>query len=215
MLLLAASPDLDAHDTGPGHPERKARLGAALRGIAAADLTEAVIALEPRRATAQELARVHPRAYLDQMEAFCRAGGGAVDPDTVASAGTWDTALLAAGGVLAVLDSLARGEAELGFVCARPPGHHASARRAMGFCVLNSIAIGAAALAERGERVLIVDWDVHHGNGTQEIFWDDPRVLYVSTHQWPFYPGTGDASQTGGPGAPGLTVNVPLPPGAT
>jgi acetoin utilization deacetylase AcuC-like enzyme len=100
-------------------------------------------------------------------------------------------------------------------VAARPPGHHALAEQSMGFCMINNIAVGAAALAERGERVLIVDFDVHHGNGTQDIFWDDARVLYVSTHEWPLYPGTGRAEETGGPRATGLTVNIPLPAGAT
>jgi acetoin utilization deacetylase AcuC-like enzyme len=100
-------------------------------------------------------------------------------------------------------------------VAARPPGHHALAEQSMGFCMINNIAVGAAALAERGERVVIVDFDVHHGNGTQAIFWDDPRVLYISSHEWPLYPGTGRAQETGGPGAPGLTMNMPLPAGAT
>lgn len=215
MLLVAASPELDHHDVGARHPERKARLGAALDGIVEARLEEAVIRLEPRRATEDELTKVHPKPYLDALREFCEAGGGSLDPDTVVGPGSWDTAQLAAGAVLATTEALSDGKGEVGFVCERPPGHHATAHRAMGFCLLNNIAIGAANLADRGERVLIVDWDVHHGNGTQEIFWDDPRVMYVSTHQWPLYPGTGGAGETGGPGAPGYTVNVPLPPGAT
>ena len=215
MLLVAAAPELDRHDVGPGHPERPARLPAALAGIDAADLRDAVVALDPRRATEAELSLVHPLPYLEALHAFCDAGGGALDPDTVAVPGSWDTALVAAGAVLAAVDGLAAGRGEVAFVAARPPGHHALRDEPMGFCLINNIAVAAAALAERGERVLVVDWDVHHGNGTQAIFWDDPRVLYVSTHQAPLYPGTGAVTETGGPGAPGLTVNVPLPSGAT
>jgi acetoin utilization deacetylase AcuC-like enzyme len=110
---------------------------------------------------------------------------------------------------------LARGDADAAFVAVRPPGHHATRDRAQGFCLVNNVAVTAAAITEAGGRVCIVDWDVHHGNGTQAIFWDDPRVLYVSTHQWPAYPGTGRVEESGGTGAPGLTINVPLPPGAT
>jgi len=215
VLLVAASPSLDHHDVGPHHPERPARVQAALKGIDAAGLGDAVITLEPRRATQEELALVHPVSYLEALRGFCEAGGGAIDPDTMAGPGSWDTALLAAGAALQVVDALARGEGSVAFVAARPPGHHALAAEPMGFCLLNNVAVAAASLAERGERVLIVDWDVHHGNGTQAIFWDDPRVLYVSTHQWPLYPGTGRVTETGGPGAPGLTVNVPVPPRAT
>jgi acetoin utilization deacetylase AcuC-like enzyme len=133
----------------------------------------------------------------------------------MAGPGSWDTALLAAGAALEVVDGLARGDGDVAFVAARPPGHHALAAEPMGFCLLNNVAVAAATLAERGERVLIVDWDVHHGNGTQEIFWDDPSVLYVSTHEWPLFPGTGRASEVGGPRALGHVVNVPLPSGAT
>ena len=215
MLLLSAHPDLDRHDTGGRHPERPARIGAALEGIDGAGLRDAVVELPPRRAGPDELVRVHPRRYLDLVEEFCRSGGGALDPDTIVGPGSWDTALLAAGGVLAAVDALAEGGGEVAFVAARPPGHHALAEQSMGFCMINNIAVGAAALAARGERVLIVDFDVHHGNGTQDIFWDDPRVLYISTHEWPLYPGTGRAEETGGVGAPGLTMNIPLPAGAT
>ena len=215
MLVVAGAPELDRHDSGPGHPERAARVGAALAGIEEAGLADAIVALEPRRATIEELARVHPLSYLEALRAFCEAGGGALDPDTVVGPGSWDTALLAAGAALAAVDALRNGAGDAAFVAARPPGHHATADQAMGFCMVNNVAVAAAALAGQGERVLIVDWDVHHGNGTQEIFWDDPRVLYVSTHQWPLYPGTGRVQDTGGPAAPGATVNVPLPAGAT
>jgi len=215
MLLVAGDPTLDRHETPAGHPERPSRVGAALAGIDAAGLKEAVVRLEPRRATLEELARVHAPGYLEALRAFCDAGGGNLDPDTVAGPGSWDTAILAAGAVLAGIDALDAGAGDAAFVAARPPGHHASADLAMGFCLLNNVAVGAAALAERGERVVIVDWDVHHGNGTQEIFWDDPRVLYVSTHQSPWYPGTGRRTERGGKGAPGLTINIPVPAGAT
>ncbi|MHB8439860.1 MAG: histone deacetylase family protein [Acidimicrobiales bacterium] len=215
VLLLAAWPELDAHDVGHHHPERPARVRAALAGIDAAGLRDAVIPLDPRRATIDELSRAHRPEYLAALERFCARGGGALDADTVAVSGSWDTALLAAGASLAAVDALAAGQGEVALVAARPPGHHALADRAMGFCLLNNVAVAAATLAERGERVLVLDWDVHHGNGTEAIFWDDPRVLYVSTHQWPWYPGTGAVSDTGGPEAPGCTVNVPLPPGAT
>lgn len=188
---------------------------AALDGIDLAGLSEAVVFLEARRATEAELSRVHRPPYLSALREFCERGGGPLDPDTVVSPGSWDTALLAAGGVLAAVDALESGMGDAAFVAARPPGHHALADRAMGFCLLNNVAIAAAALADRGERVLVIDWDVHHGNGTQSAFWDDPRVLYTSTHQWPLFPGTGRAEETGGPQARGLNLNVPLPPGTT
>jgi acetoin utilization deacetylase AcuC-like enzyme len=176
VLVVAGWPELDRHDTGTGHPERRDRVRASLAGIEAAGLTDAVVALAPRRALTEELARVHDPRYLEALAAFCASGGGHLDADTVAARDSWDTALLAAGGVLAALDALRAGDGIAAFVAARPPGHHALADTAMGFCLLNNVAIGAAALADQGERVLIVDWDVHHGNGTQGIFWDDPRT---------------------------------------
>jgi acetoin utilization deacetylase AcuC-like enzyme len=214
-LLLGTTYESDDHDTGSGHPERKARLGAVLRGVHEAHLesVKLLAAIEP--AARQDLMRVHSGSYLDNVERFIEAGGGGLDPDTAVSSGSWRSARLAAGAGLQAVRALQQGEGASAFVAVRPPGHHALPGRAMGFCIINNVAVSAAALADSGERVLIVDWDVHHGNGTQEIFWDDPRVLYVSTHQWPCYPGTGRPEETGGPGAPGLTVNVPLPPGAT
>jgi acetoin utilization deacetylase AcuC-like enzyme len=213
VLLVADNAASDLHDTGRRHPERPARLPAALAGIDEAGLGDAVVPLAPRRATDEELQRVHDARALDAVRTLCERGGGNIDADTVVAAGSWDTALLAAGATLAAVDALEAGRGDVAFVAVRPPGHHATRTRPMGFCLMNNIAVAAAALAERRERVLVLDWDVHHGNGTQDIFWDDPRVLYVSTHQWPLYPGTGGVQETGGPGAPGLTVNIPLPAG--
>ncbi len=215
MLVVVTDEPADRHVTGPGHPERPDRLRAALSGIESAGISDAVVHLDPRPATDTELQRVHCTSYLEAVRTFCVTGGGQLDPDTVASPGSWDTALLAAGSALVAVEALRRGEGSAAFVASRPPGHHATADQAMGFCLLNNVAVAAAALAAEGERVLVVDWDVHHGNGTQDIFWDDPRVLYESVHQWPLYPGTGRAVETGGPSASGATVNVPLPGGAT
>jgi len=214
-VLVTTLAELDDHDTGGWHPERALRLRAVAQALAAPELGEATAPLEPRLASIDDLARVHDRMYLDALLALSEAGGGDLDPDTVTSTGSWMTARWAAGTALAAVDALDAGAADAAFVAIRPPGHHATATRGMGFCLVNNVAVVAAALADRGERVVIVDWDVHHGNGTQDIFWDDDRVLYVSTHQWPAYPGTGRATETGGDAARGTNVNVPLPPGAT
>jgi len=198
-----------------GHPERPARLEAVLAGIRAAGVNDAIVPVAPRTATRVELERVHKPAYLDAVTRFCDSGGGWLDPDTAASSGTWRAAVLAAGAGPDAIERLDQGEADAAFIAVRPPGHHALGDRAMGFCLINNVAVAAAALAARGERVLIVDWDAHHGNGTQAMFYEDPRVLYVSMHQYPFYPGTGRLEETGaGPGT-GYTINLPLPAGAT
>lgn len=215
MLYLSAQPELDRHDTGHGHPERPERVHAALAGLQAAGLADAVVELAPRTATRDELELAHDRDYLISLEDFCHAGGGYLDTDTVAGAGSWETAVRAVGGALAAVDALRARDDAVAFVVHRPPGHHATADQAMGFCLLNTVAVAVARLVSEGERVLVLDWDVHHGNGTQAIFWDDPGVLYVSTHQSPLYPGTGSVAATGGPLAPGLTINLPVPPGAT
>jgi acetoin utilization deacetylase AcuC-like enzyme len=212
VLLVTHERFLD-HDAGPGHPERPARLGAVLRGLDRAGLDDALTRLPPRRATRDEVGRVHGLELVDALERFCAHGGGQLDPDTTVGPASWEAALLAAGAGLSAIEALDRGEADAAFCAVRPPGHHATPTRPMGFCLINNIAVSAAALAERGERVMVVDWDAHHGNGTQDAFFDDPRVLFVSMHQYPFYPGTGALTDVGsGPGR-GYTVNVPFPAG--
>jgi len=214
-VLLETHPAFAEHQTGHGHPERPARLQAVLDGVAAAGVDDALVRVAPEPASRADLERVHPAAYLDAIETFCRAGGGAIDADTTASAESWDAAVLAAGAGLDAIARLDRGEADAAFCVVRPPGHHATPRRPMGFCLLNNIAIAAAALAERGERVLVLDWDAHHGNGTQDAFYEDGRVTYVSMHQFPLYPGTGRLEETGRGLGAGATVNLPFPPGTT
>jgi acetoin utilization deacetylase AcuC-like enzyme len=215
VRVLIAGPIVSREHEHPGHPERPARVDAAAAAIDDLQLGTDRIDLDARVATFDELARVHDPAYLRALESFCEAGGGKLDPDTYARSSSWDAARSVAGAGLAAVDALARGDGDVAFVVARPPGHHALADRAMGFCLVNNVAVAGAALAERGERVLIVDWDVHHGNGTEALFWNDDRVCYVSTHQDGLYPGTGSVTDVGGPVARGLTVNIPLPPGAT
>ncbi len=215
MLLVATDAHFEEHDAGRGHPERPERVRAVLDGLDAGAPPDARRRLEPRRASRAELERVHTPAYLDHLERFCAEGGGRLDADTGASAASWDAALLAAGSGLEAVDALERGDGEFAFCAVRPPGHHAVAGRAMGFCLLNNVAVTAAALRDRGERVLVVDWDAHHGNGTQDIFYADGAVMYVSMHEWPLYPGTGRLDDIGVGAGEGTTVNFPLPAGAT
>jgi acetoin utilization deacetylase AcuC-like enzyme len=215
MLAVSTTLELDHHDSGAHHPERPERLRAAMAGIADAHVAEAILTVPPRPVERSELERVHAVDYLDRLERFCGGGGGRLDPDTRVGSGSWETARRAAGAGLAVIDSIDAGEADGGLVVVRPPGHHALADRAMGFCLFNNVAVAAASLAARGERVLIVDWDVHHGNGTQAIFWNDPRVLFVSSQLQGHWPFSGGTDETGGPLAPGTTINIPLPEGAT
>jgi acetoin utilization deacetylase AcuC-like enzyme len=215
VKVVIAGPLVAPEHEYPGHPERPSRVEAVARGIDDLGLDSDRVDAEPREATFDELAAVHDPQYLRSLEAFCEAGGGKADPDTFATRVTWDAARAAAGAGLAAVDALASGRGDVAFVAARPPGHHALENRAMGFCLVNNVAVAARRLADAGERVVIIDWDVHHGNGTEALFWDDDRVCYVSTHEDRLYPGTGAVDDTGGAGAPGLTVNLPLPRGAT
>jgi acetoin utilization deacetylase AcuC-like enzyme len=213
VLIVVGPTGADEHAL-PGHPERPARIDAVTLGIEDLHLDSELLVVPAQEAHIDRLVRVHSHGYLEHLRRFSAQGGGAIDADTYADADSWAAATRAAGAGLEAVEALER-EPGIAFVVARPPGHHALTDRSMGFCLINNVGVTAAALVDDGERVLIVDWDVHHGNGTQELFWDEPAVLYVSVHQWPCYPGTGRSTEIGGPAARGATVNVPLPPGAT
>ena len=208
--LFLSHPACAGHDTGPGHPEAPVRM----RAIAESVEKAALLGLEPReapRATREQVERVHPARYVDRLEALGRRGHAWIDADTAISPGTMEAVYRAAGAVCAAVDAVVAAEAGNAFCATRPPGHHAEPERAMGFCLFNGVAIGAehARAAHRLRRVAILDFDVHHGNGTQAAFEREPDVLYLSTHQWPLYPGTGARNETG----VGNVVNRPLPPG--
>jgi acetoin utilization deacetylase AcuC-like enzyme len=164
----------------------------------------------------EALTAIHPPRYVDSVREMSERGGGAFDPDTIASAGSYQAALHAAGGACAMVDALVAGEAPYGFCGLRPPGHHAEPAQAMGFCLFDNVAVAARhALDELGvERVFILDWDVHHGNGTNDVFHSEPAVLFASIHQSPLYPGTGPLSDTGSDAGEGYTINLPVPPGS-
>ena len=200
-----------AHDPGRGHPERPERLRVLLDHLGRApDL----VRLGARVATEDEIALVHERGHIEHAAATAGVARVVFDPDTSTSPGSYQAPRLAAGSLLTVCDAVLAGAVRNGFALVRPPGHHAERDRAMGFCLFNNVALAAAWLRRRGmRRVAIIDWDLHHGNGTQHLFEDDPNVLYVSTHQFPCYPGTGAVDEVGRGAGAGRTLNLPFPPG--
>src|SRR5580658_3724773 len=209
--LIVDDPRFERHISPPSHPERPERLVAARRAVARATADFTPVAVRP--ASDEELARVHDPRFLERLETF-RGRSAYIDPDTFVSPESLDTARLAAGSLVAMVDAMMDGPVPRGVALLRPPGHHAGPTRAMGFCLLNNVAVAAAHARARGlDRVAVVDWDVHHGNGTQDIFWRDPHVLYISTHQFPLYPGTGGSDEAGAGEGAGFTVNVPLAAG--
>lgn len=204
------------HDTGPGHPERPDRIRAIGSRLRTSGLYERLAHITPHHADVAWLETVHPASYITSIQAACDAGLDHLDADTALSPESYRTALLAVGGALAACDAVMSGEAANSFCAARPPGHHAERDRAMGFCLFNTVAVAARYLQQKHGigRVLILDWDVHHGNGTQHIFESDPTVYYISTHQWPLYPGTGAAGERGVGAGEGYTLNLPLAAGS-
>ncbi len=205
------------HKTRPGHPEGPQRLVAIVDHLRRSELHDELIHLKPAAAPQKWIETIHTTEYIKRAKRRCAEGHAYLDcPDMPICPRSYDAAVVAVGGILAAVDAVMEGKVANAFCAVRPPGHHALRDRAMGFCMFNNTAIGTCYVQQKYDvpRVLIVDWDVHHGNGTQAAFYDDPNVLYFSTHQWPFYPGTGSALETGRNAGLDLTINVPLPPGA-
>jgi acetoin utilization deacetylase AcuC-like enzyme len=214
---LVRSPLFGRHLTGAGHPERPARLAAIDRRLEESGLAARTVALAPSPAEPRWIETIHAAAYIRRVESECASGARILDsPDTGICEASFETALLAAGSAIALVDSVARGLMDNGFAAVRPPGHHAERARAMGFCLFNNVAVAARyAQREQGlERVFILDWDVHHGNGTQHAFEEDPHVFYCSLHQYPHYPGTGAAAERGRGKGEGFTLNLPMAAGS-
>jgi len=210
MTLLYTSPRMLEHETGK-HPERADRLRQVVRHLERTELDTRCLRPEWQPASATALLRCHTAEHIAALEKYAASGGGQVEADTVMSPASFDVARLAAGAGVDAVTRVLAGQARNALCLIRPPGHHALANAPMGFCLFNNIAIAArAALAAGLSRVLIVDWDVHHGNGTQDLFYDDPRVGFFSLHRWPFYPGTGDRNETGTGDGLGTTHNIPV-----
>jgi acetoin utilization deacetylase AcuC-like enzyme len=209
-VLFGTHPEYLEHDTGLYHPESASRLEVITSVLDR--FGDGIVRFQPTPASAAAVTGVHNGSHVAEIRQLCLMGGGPIDADTQVGYQSYDIALLAAGAGLDAIARLQRGEGDAAFVAVRPPGHHATADTSMGFCLFNNIAIAAKTLVDQGERVLIVDIDAHHGNGTQDIFYGEQSVLYVSIHQHPLYPGTGRVSDVGASKGVGLTINIPLPP---
>lgn len=205
-------PEYYKHDTG-NHPENFKRLKAIMALLSEKHVLEELFQIPAKPCEKKDLELVHDLRYVNAVEKLCAQGGGWLDGDTYASSRSFSVARLAAGGLLEAVRSVLEGKTHGAFCFVRPPGHHAEKERGMGFCLFNNVAVAAKFARQKFDikKILIVDWDLHHGNGTQNVFYDDPAVLYFSTHQYPFYPGTGAVQETGKSTGRGYTVNVPLP----
>ena len=212
---LVYHPDYLKHDPGERHPEHAGRLEAVMQALEASGHSRQLVHLDWDDDPQAWVAEVHDRDVIQRVEAASQRGNAALDPDTIVSRDSYDVALQAVAGTLAAADAVVSGEVSQAFCAVRPPGHHAEAHRSMGFCLFNNVAVLARYLQKRHglDNILIIDWDVHHGNGTQHIFEADASVMYVSTHQYPFYPGTGASGETGTGSGEGYTLNFPLPAG--
>ncbi len=213
---LVYHPDYLKHHAGQQHPERASRLEAIMQTLEASDEVQPLIPLEIDHDAASWVAQVHHHKHIQAVAAASQRGPAALDPDTIVCSDSYAVALKAVAGTLAAADAVMTGQVSQVFCAVRPPGHHAESNRPMGFCLFNNVAILARYLQRQHglDNILIIDWDVHHGNGTQHIFADDPSVLYFSTHQYPFYPGTGATTETGQGRGQGFTMNAPLPAGS-
>ncbi|GJQ59213.1 MAG: histone deacetylase [Candidatus Scalindua sp. AMX11] len=217
MTTLVYDDIYTKHDTGLQHPENSLRITNTVTYLKSTGVWEKLGVEKPRAATIEEIASVHSSYHIEHIEKLARTGGGNIDPDTSVSPFSYDAASYAAGAPLTAIDLVMKGEVDNAFCLIRPPGHHATPTRAMGFCLFNNVSIAAKYLQREYnlEKVVIIDWDVHHGNGTQDTFYEDPSVLYFSIHRYPFYPGTGRESETGKGRGVGGTINIPLPHGTT
>lgn len=213
VMTIIWSDEYEKHATG-SHPERAERIRAVKAALEEAHLFDTCRVVRPIPATVESIGLVHDQRLIELIHDVAESGGGWLDPDTYVSPDSFDIAMLAAGGVTQALEAALNGLPAFAFI--RPPGHHAEPRRSMGFCLFNNVAVAVEEVRRKHgiERIAILDWDVHHGNGTQAAFWSDPDVLFVSLHQYPFYPGTGGSDESGGYDASGMTLNIPMAAGS-
>lgn len=213
---LVFHPDYLKHLTGKDHPENPHRLKAILAGLEKSGLLEKLAKIEAAHSALEWVEKVHEKAYIDYVKKACLGGPTLLDADTAVSPESFNIALKAVSGILAACDAVMKRKVENAFCAVRPPGHHAEKDKAMGFCLFNNVAVAARYLQDfyKLKKILIVDWDVHHGNGTQQIFYEDPSVYYFSVHQFPFYPGSGSEEEEGEGEGKGFTLNIPMAAGS-